>query len=170
MADAAVAASSRRGGGETTRRVLFVSAGASQTVALLCKHIVFFSSLASFLPSLDSLLFSLKLTDYSFCSGNLDMGQDRFCLFSIIASQNVELEWYIVVTELGSLFLFMFFINVAAIALTLTNLRSQAYELHWICAVRRRRRRRRRSNPTLVLRKLNFFGRQGFMETRSPFV
>jgi hypothetical protein len=58
------------------------------------------------------------------------MGHDRFCLFSIIASQNVELEWCIVVTELGSLFLFMFFISVAAIALTLTNLRSQAYELH----------------------------------------
>jgi hypothetical protein len=51
------------------------------------------------------------------------MVQDRFCVFSIIASQNVELEWCIVVTELGSLFLFMFFINVAAIALTLTNLR-----------------------------------------------
>jgi hypothetical protein len=54
------------------------------------------------------------------------MGQDRFCWFSGIGSQNVELEWCIVVTELGSLF----FINVAAIALTLTNLRSQAYELH----------------------------------------
>ncbi len=64
MADATAAASSSRGGGETTRRVLFVSAGASHTVALLCKHFVFvFLSLASFLPSLDSLLFSLKLTD-----------------------------------------------------------------------------------------------------------
>ncbi len=64
MADATAAASSSRGGGETTRRVLFVSAGASHTVALLCKHfILFFSSLASFLPSLDSLLISLKLTD-----------------------------------------------------------------------------------------------------------
>jgi hypothetical protein len=67
MADATVAASSSRGGGETTRRVLFVSAGASHTVALLCKHFVFFFPFSRFLPSFTrltgSLLFSLKLTD-----------------------------------------------------------------------------------------------------------
>jgi hypothetical protein len=51
MADATAAASSSRGGGETTRRVLFVSAGASHTVALLCKHFAcfFLLSLPSFL-------------------------------------------------------------------------------------------------------------------------
>jgi hypothetical protein len=54
------------------------------------------------------------------------MGQDPFYWFSGIGSQNVELEWCIVVTELGSLFLFMFFLSVAAIALTLKNLGSQA--------------------------------------------
>jgi alpha-tubulin suppressor-like RCC1 family protein len=40
MADATAAASSSRGGGETTRRVLFVSAGASHTVALLSGDLV----------------------------------------------------------------------------------------------------------------------------------
>jgi hypothetical protein len=46
--------------------------------------------------------------------GNLEMVRIDFAGFP-----EFELEWCIVVTELGSLFLFMFFLSVAAIALTL---------------------------------------------------